>query len=126
MIIKDEDLGPLLGWQDSAGIAVHVWQIFFDRAYGIALSEAKRLVDAGLIEPTRQVFQAPGGSTTTKVIYKIYYQYGYRVGESSSEPTLVPEFIEDKNGHILPYVRFEGGSLQLADEALAEIRKAGR
>ena len=30
---------------------------------------------------------------------------------------MAPAYIEDKNGHILPYVRFEGGSLELAPEA---------
>ena len=32
-----------------------------------------------------------------------------------------PRKVEDKNGHILPYVKFEGGALKLADEALAVL-----
>jgi hypothetical protein len=35
------------------------------------------------------------------------------VGISEEEPTLRPAYIEDKNGHILPYVKFEGGKLKL-------------
>ena len=61
------------------------------------------------------------------MIYKFYYQHAYPLGEAQEEPTLTPAFVEDKNGHILPYVRFVGGSLQLSTEALrvlAELAEA--
>jgi hypothetical protein len=64
------------------------------------------------------VFQAPGGATTRKDIYKIYCQYGYLLGESQEEPNLVAAHITDKNGHILPYVKFEGGTIRLSSEAV--------
>lgn len=121
IIIKEEDREPLLAWQKSNGVPIHVWHAFFDRAYGLALDEAERLVCAGLTEPTTQTFQAPGGPTTTKIIYKHYYRYAYPLGTSESDPTLVPDYIEDKNGHILPYVRFTGGSLKITDEALVQL-----
>jgi hypothetical protein len=76
------------------------------------------LVDDGLILPTEQVFQAPGGATTKKAIYKYYYHYAYPLGIANERPQLVPAFIEDKNGHILPYVKFEDGSLEITNEAL--------
>jgi hypothetical protein len=37
------------------------------------------------------------------------------------EPKLVADSITDKNGHILPYVRFVGGKSQLRDAALAVL-----
>lgn len=92
--------------------------MFYDLAFGLSLDEAERLIESGLIEPTAQTFQAPGGATSKKVIYKFYYHYAYPLGEAVEEPTLLPAHIEDKNGHILPYVRFVGGSLSLNDEAL--------
>ncbi len=121
VILKKEDTEPLRNWQSSSGVPIHIWQVFFDRAYGISLDEAFRLIDEGLIEPTMQTFQAPGGATSSKVIYKIYYQYAYEVGYASSEPRLVADFIEDKNGHILPYVRFDGGALHASGTALETL-----
>lgn len=121
VIIKEEDRKPLLTWQKDNGVPIHIWHVFFDRAYGLALDEAERLVCAGLTEPITQTFQAPGGPTTTKVIYKHCYRYAYPLGISQSDPTLVPDYIEDKNGHILPYVRFTGGSLRITDEALSQL-----
>jgi hypothetical protein len=121
VIIKEEDLGPLRIWQSQANVPIHVWHVFYDLAFGLGLDEAERLLDEGLIEATRQTFQAPGGATTTKTIYKFYHHYAYPLGESSSEPTLVSASITDKNGHILPYVRFQGGELRLDESALRQL-----
>jgi AccI restriction endonuclease len=118
VIIKEEDRMPLKKWQAQNGVLIHVWHVFFDKAFGLALNEAERLVDEGWILPTEQVFQAPGGATTKKAIYKFYYHYAYPLGQSIEQPRLIPECIQDKNGHILPYVKFEGGTLQLTSEVL--------
>ncbi len=118
IIIKEEDRIPLGQWQTDNKIPIHVWHVFFDRAYGISFDEANRLVDEELILPTIQIFQAPGGATTKKAIYKYYYHYAYPLGIANERPTLVPAYIEDKNGHILPYVKFEGGTLEILEDAL--------
>lgn len=123
VIIKEEDRRPLLDWQSQRGIKIHVWQVFYDRAWGMSLDTAENLIAEGLILPTEQVFQAPGGATSKKAIYKFYYHYGYQLGHSHKEPPLVAACITDKNGHILPYVKFEGGSMSLNAEALNKLRE---
>lgn len=117
-IVKEEDREPLCAWQMRGGVPVHVWHVFFDLAYGLALDRAEALIAQGLTEPTLQVFQAPGGATTRKTIYKHYYHHGYLVGRSVAEPELAPAYIEDGNGHILPYVTFRSGRLELTPEAV--------
>ena len=77
----------------------------------------------GYILPTEQVFQAPGGATTKKSLYKFYYQYGYPLGDALEEPNLVARSITDKNGHILPYVHFEDGTMSIREEALNVLRE---
>ncbi|MCX6160210.1 MAG: AccI family restriction endonuclease [Ignavibacteriae bacterium] len=118
VIIKEEDRKPLSTWQNKNKIPIHVWHVFFDRAYGLSFNEAQRLVKKGLIQPTEQVFQAPGGATTKKLIYKFYYNYAYPLGVANERPKLVPACIEDKNGHILPYVKFQGGSLNITQDGI--------
>ncbi|WP_200888968.1 AccI family restriction endonuclease [Aphanizomenon flos-aquae] len=113
VIIKEEDRIPLHRWQMENNIPIHIWHVFFDKAYGLCLDQAEQLIKEGLIEPTIQTFQAPGGATTKKAIYKFYYHYAYPLGISTEKPTLVPDYIEDKNGHILPYVKFVGAHLRL-------------
>lgn len=123
VIIKEEDRIPLKGWQELNNIPIHVWHVFFDRAYGLAFNEAERLIKEGLIEPTIQTFQAPGGATTKKAIYKYYYHYAYPLGTSHERPQLIPAYIEDKNGHILPFVKFEGGSLKITSDAVNFLKQ---
>ena len=118
IIIKEEDREPLKKWQEQNKVPIHVWHVFYDQAFGISLDEAERLINDGLIQPTIQTFQAPGGATTKKAIYKIYYRYGYPLGDATEEPSLVSACVEDKNGHILPYVKFDGGKLKLRSEAI--------
>ena len=125
IIIKEEDREPLKKWQDKNSVAIHVWHVFYDQAFGIPLDEAERLISDGFIQPTIQTFQAPGGATTKKAIYKIYYRYGYPLGDAVEEPSLVSAYVEDKNGHILPYVKFDGGRLDLRKEALEVLNSLG-
>lgn len=126
VIIKEEDIEPLNGWQDSNRIGVHIWHVFYDQAFGLSFDQAKHLISKGLIEPTVQTFQAPGGSTTRKTIYKFYYHYAYKLGLSVEEPSLQSAYVEDKNGHILPYVIFKGGKLKLTEEALDVLRRLSK
>ena len=122
VIIKEEDRQPLLLWQAENQIPIHIWHVFFDRAYGLALDEAERLLAEGLILPTEQIFQSPNGATTTKAIYKFYYHYAYLLGIAVESPTLIPDFVQDKNGHILPFVRFAGGKLEFSQSVWEILR----
>lgn len=123
IILKAEDREPLQAWQTANHVPIHIWHVFYDVAYGIALDEAQRLVEEGYILPTEQTFQAPGGATTRKSLYKFYYHYGYPLGNAREEPTLAAKHIVDKNGHILPYVHFAGGKMSLQDEAIQVLQE---
>ena len=123
VIIKEEDREPLREWQRQHGVPIHVWHVFYDLAFGLAFERAEELVNQGLILPNEQTFQAPGGATTKKIIYKYYYQYAYQLAVGQGEPTLLPAFVEDKNGHILPYVTFSGGKFNLHADALHVLRE---
>lgn len=124
IIIKDEDLPLLNKWQAERKVPIHVWHAFYDLAFGLSLDDANSLIATGAIVQTRQVYQAPNGATAEKGIYKFYTHYAYPLGETVHEPTLEPAFIVDKNGHILPYVKFVGGMFTLGEGALATLDQA--
>ena len=117
VIIKDEDLGRITEWERSTNIPIHTWQIFYDMAIGLALKQAQRLIDKKHIDATLQKFSEPGGGVTEKSIYKIYHNHCYSVGTIVTEPKLEANAIVDSNGHVLPYVKFVGGKMNLSDEA---------
>jgi hypothetical protein len=122
IILKKEDLEPLSNWEKENRVPIHIWHVFFDMAFGISFQSALALFHSGLILPTEQTFQAPSGASSTKTIYKIYYHYAYELGTATSSPDLKPAYIEDKNGHILPYVRFEGGELSFSLDAFTVLK----
>jgi hypothetical protein len=122
VILKQEDSEKLQKWQNSNRIPIHIWHVFYDMAFGISFADAQALIQQKLILPTHQTFQSPSGVITRKIIYKIYYHYAYRVGSTDEEPELRARFIQDSNGHILPYVHFEGGRISLHAEALGVLR----
>jgi AccI restriction endonuclease len=118
IIVKEEDRAFLRAWQQQQNIPIHIWHAFYDISLGISFDALEKLITDGLIEPTKQVFQSPNGATTEKIIYKIYHHYTYPLGETKGDITLIADSITDANGHILPFVRFDGGQIQLADSAL--------
>jgi len=93
-----------------------------DEAYYISLQDARELIEGGIILSTEQTFYAPGGPTTSKHIYKIWYTLAKPLGTMSQEPEMSAKFIKDNNGHILPYVHFSGGQMLLSVEILTELR----
>ena len=125
VILKEEDRGRLFAWQDENDIDIHIWHIFYDMSFGLSLNAADALIAEGLIEPTNQRFQAPGGATTEKYIYKFYYHYAYSIGDITEEPNLVADFITDRNGHILPFVKFEGGRMTINTETIQLLNELG-
>lgn len=122
IIIKDEDLGPLTEWEGSFNIPIFVFHVFYDQAYYISLQKALTLINEGVIPPTEQTFYAPSGPTTSKAIYKIWYTLAHPLGTMTRQPEMSAKFIQDKNGHILPYVYFSGGEMALSEEIRAELR----
>ena len=64
IVIKEQDRKPLLDWQLLHGIKIHIWQLFFDTAWGMSLDKAEGLIAEGFIQSTEQTYQAPGGATT--------------------------------------------------------------
>jgi len=126
VILKEEDRIPLGKWQSQTGVPIHIWHVFCDLAFAIALNAAEALIEQGVVEATIQTFQAPSGATTRKTIYKIYYHHAYPLASAVEEPRLVAEHLADKNGHILPYVRFEGGRMKLEEGVLIVLGDAAR
>jgi len=121
VIVKEEDLQPLLQWREQTGIPIYVFHLFYDEGYFIGLDWALELINAGVVPPTRQTFYAPGGPTTEKAIYKIWYTLARPLGRMVEPPTMTARFVKDKNGHVLPYVHFSGGRLVLSRAVMEEL-----
>lgn len=127
IFMKEEDRIRLIQWQKERGVPIHIWHAFYDLAFGLSLDKAESLIAEGKTEPTVYKYPTVGGATTEKITYQFYHHYAYLLGETQGEVSLLPDKIIDANGHILPYVRFHGGVIELAAEALVQLyNEAGR
>ena len=122
VIIKGEDIEPLREWEATFDVPIFIFHLFYDEAYYISFQDVCELIESGVIFPIQQIFYAPGGPTTRKHIYKIWYTLALPLGTMVQEPELSARFVKDDNGHILPYVHFSGGKMVLSAEILAELR----
>jgi hypothetical protein len=52
--------------------------------------------------------------------------YRLNIAATGIKPTLLADHIMDRNGHVLPYVRFQGGRLALTEEALQVLAGESR
>jgi len=123
IIVKEEDRKPLQTWQDANGVPIHIWHVFFDRAYGIALDEAQRLIRRRFVLLLEDTFQPLGGETTKKSMYEFSIQFGYQLGDFTEEPQFFAKSITDKSGHVFPYAGIGGGKMKLHPEALGVLRE---
>lgn len=126
VIVKDEDLKPLRAWQKKWKIPLYIFHVFYDQGFFISFNRALSLVRKRIVEVTEQTFFAPGGATTTKGIYKIWYSLASPLGEIVQQPELRSKVVQDRNGHILPYVHFSGGRLELSAEVERELESLAR
>jgi hypothetical protein len=49
-------------------------------------------------------------------------ELAHPLGTMTRQPDMTARFVQDKNGHILPYVHFSGGQMALSEEILTELR----
>lgn len=125
IVLEHEVLDRLASWRYAGEVPIHIWQVFFDAAFGIGLDRAGEEVRSGLVEPTERVFQAPGGACAERPVYEIPLDRGYLLGRMTTEPTMSADRLHDENGQILPYVRLEGGGLELSAEAIDLLSFSG-
>ncbi len=88
---------------------------FYGTDFGISLEEVQRLTQEGLIFPTEQAFQALGDAITRKMIYRTYHRCTDSPHNTIQAMQPKAKFIAGKNGHILLYIHFEGGSMTLRE-----------
>jgi hypothetical protein len=121
VIVKEEDRGPLRRWERQNRVPIHVWHVFYDQAYGLSFQRLEELIRRKLVDAQVYTYQAPNGATTRKAIYKVPYLHAYELGSIRGNPKLKAASLTDKNGHVLPYVRFSGGRLAMSGEAMSVL-----
>ena len=137
--VKEEDTEGLSRWSRRFHRPIVVVQVFFDRAYAVTykkLISRVRRINKLRSEKKRNALQkqlgvilvrwgygdSRTGRETTKLVYTCHHTVGVRFGDFIESPGRKPRVITDKNGKMMPYVRFVGGRMRLTADALKLLR----
>lgn len=120
VIVKQEDIPRLQQWEADYSVPIYIVHIFYDRGYFIKFDAVLALLASGELGLETQRFTNPTGTaTSTKQIVKVPYilcqEFGTVVG-----PTLEPKTFVDRNGKVMTFVTFSGGSINLSAAVFAE------
>ncbi len=138
--VKEEDTDRLTRWSRRFRKPVVVVQVFFDRAYMVLyrtlISRARRIRKVWRGEKRNDLQKRLGvilvewpypdsrtGRTTNKLVYTCHHTLGVCFGAFSRSPRAVPNVITEKNGKMMPYVKFAGGSLRVSRDGLKLFRR---
>ncbi|MEW6359584.1 MAG: AccI family restriction endonuclease [Planctomycetota bacterium] len=120
IIIKQEDIPGLPQWEQTSNVPIYVVHIFYDRGYFIQFREILKAVEQGDVGLEEQKYTNPDGTASSpKQIIKVPYILCKEFGKVC-EPQLMPKTFIDKNGKVMTYVVFSGGSIHLSDEVFSE------
>lgn len=134
--VKEEDRAKLRRWSTRNRKPIFVVQVFYDKAYmarldfildalnRIAHCKGRIRKDAlakqlGVVTSAQNYYDARTGTTTTKTVYLVHHSVATPFGECTSKPSARPKLMKEKNGKLIPYVRFVGGTLAFNKEARA-------
>jgi hypothetical protein len=116
IIVKEEDIPRLQQWQGDFGVPIYIVHIFYDRGYFIEFSDVLDLLARGDVGMEEQRFTNPDGTAATKKkIVKVPYILCKDFGTVAGQELLARTFV-DKNGKVMTYVTFSGGSIDLSSE----------
>jgi hypothetical protein len=120
IIVKEEDIPRLRQWEADYGVPLYVVHIFFDRGYFVRFRDILAMLEAGDVGFEAQRFTNPDGTAAaSKNVVKVPYVLCKEFGTVSG-PTLVPRTFVDRNGKVMTYVTFQGGTISLSPSVFQE------
>jgi hypothetical protein len=139
VIVKEEDAPRLHAWEEHFRVPICIVHLFFDRGFVVRLSDVLLTVrriegvmsrdvnagralqkELGLNIKAQSYTDSRTGAASTKLIYRLHHTRATEFGvvNPADPPEPVANFIAEDNGRIMAYVRFQGGKLDVAADAL--------
>jgi hypothetical protein len=116
IIVKEEDIPRLQQWEARYCIPIYIVHIFYDRGYFVKFDDVICFLEAGELGMEEQRYSNPDGTASSpKQIVKVPYILCREFGTVSGQ-TLLPRTFVDKNGKVMTYVTFSGGTIQLSQD----------
>lgn len=115
VIVKDEDMQPLINWQEYYGKPIYIVHLFYDMAFMLNFARLRQYIADGVVCGEVQDY-----GKAKKVIYKTYYGLASTFGEFTELAEIVPFVSQTKGGKFEADLYFDGGTLVLSRSTVEE------
>lgn len=115
VIVKDEDLQPLVDWQDYYQKPIYIVHLFYDMALMLNFSKLREYIADGIVEG--EIFDYGKAS---KTIYKTFYGLATEFGKFTELAEIIPFVSQTNGGKFEADLYFEGGEIVISQDTIQE------
>lgn len=115
VIVKDEDLQPLIDWQNYYRKPIYIVHLFYDMALMLNFSKLREYISDGTVKG--EIFDYGKAS---KTIYKTYYGLANEFGKFTELAKIIPFVSQTNGGKFEADLYFEGGEIEINEDTIHE------
>ena len=115
IIVKDEDLQPLVDWQSFYQKPIYIVHLFYDMALMLNFSKLREYISDGVVKG--EVFDY---GNAPKTIYKTFYGLADEFGKFTELAEIIPFVSQTNGGKFEADLYFEGGKIEINQDTIHE------
>jgi len=115
IIVKDEDLNPLINWQDYYQKPIYIVHLFYDMAFMLDFARLREYIAKGIVKKEKFNY-----GNAPKDIYKTFYGLATEFGKFTELAEIVPSVSQTNGGKFEADLYFEGGEIQINQDTIQE------
>jgi hypothetical protein len=115
VIVKDEDLQPLVDWQNYYQKPIYIVHLFYDMALMLNFSKLREYISEGVVKG--EIFDYGKAS---KTIYKTFYGLAGEFGKFTELAEIIPFVSQTNGGKFEADLYFEGGEIKINQATISE------
>ncbi len=115
VIVKDEDLQPLVDWQNYYRKPIYIVHLFYDMALMLNFSKLREYISDGTVKG--EIFDYGKAS---KTIYKTFYGLAKEFGKFTELAEIIPFVSQTNGGKFEADLYFEGGEIEINQATIHE------
>lgn len=115
VIVKDEDLQPLVDWQNYYQKPIYIVHLFYDMALMLDFSKLREYITDGTVKG--EIFDYGKAS---KTIYKTFYGLATEFGKFTELAEIIPFVSQTNGGKFEADLYFEGGEIDISQDTIQE------
>lgn len=115
VIVKDEDLHPLIDWKSAYKKPIYVVHLFYDMAFMLNFDKLLEYIADGTVKAEEYDY-----GKAKKTIYKTYYGLAKEFGQFTELAEVAPFVSQTNGGKFEADLYFDGGKLELSQGTIEE------